>query len=268
VDFPASPCLPLSFAWLALDAGDNDPVRFLTYLIAALQTVVPGLGEPIKGLLQSPQAPPVEWVLTALVNELCSLPGDVVLVLDDYHLIESSAVHEGTAFLLDHLPPQMHLGIATRADPPLPLARWRSRGQMVEVRTDDLRFTPDEVAVFLNQVMGLNLSAEDIAALEARTEGWIVGLEMAALSMRGRSDASYFIQAFSGTHRFILDYLAEEVLSRQPEGVQTFLLRTSILERLCGPLCDEVVGIGDQGSGTRDQEVFLITDHRSPITDH
>jgi len=247
-------------AWLALDAGDNDPLRFLSYLIAALQTVVPGFGEPVKELLQSPQAPPVEWVLTALVNELCSMPGDVVLVLDDYHLIESSAVHEGTAFLLDHLPPQMHLGIATRADPPLPLARWRSRGQMVEVRTDDLRFTPDEVAVFLNQVMRLDLSAENIAALEARTEGWIVGLQMAALSMRGRSDASHFIQAFSGTHRFILDYLAEEVLSRQPEDVQTFLLRTSILERLCGPLCDEVMEI-------RDQESSLITAHRSPITD-
>jgi LuxR family maltose regulon positive regulatory protein len=246
-------------AWVSLDAGDNDQVRFLSYLIAALQTIVPDAGEAAKGLLHSLQSPPIESILTLLVNDLCSLPdkGDsqsrpCVLVFDDYHVIDAPAVHSAVAFLLDNLPPHMHLVIATRVDPPLPLARWRSRGQLVEIRADDLRFTPDETAAFLNQVMGLNLSAQDIATLETRTEGWIAGLQMAALAMKpfaaqglpaGR--VSHFIQAFSGSHHYILDYLAEEILNRQPENVQMFLLHTSILERLTGPLCDRVAGQTD-----------------------
>ena len=262
------------FAWLSLDAGDNVLVRFLSYVIAALQTIAPGAGVAAQEMLCPPQLPPAESILTALVNDLCSLASNAVLVLDDYHAIDASAVHNAIAFLLDHLPPQVHVVIATRADPHLPLARWRSRGQSVEIRADDLRFTADETAAFLNQVMELNLSAEDVVTLEACTEGWIAGLQMAALSMRGRQDSSRFIQSFSGSHRYVLDYLAEEVLNRQPENVQTFLLQTSILERLCGPLCDEVIGIRDQGSGTRKQRLgsreqgtSLITDHRSPITD-
>lgn len=231
-----------SAAWLSLDAADNDPVRFQRYLVAALQTVAPQIGKTAQELLRSPQPPPTDSILTVLVNEICSLPDHLILVLDDYHTIEAAAVHKATIFLLDNLPPCLHLVIATRADPPLPLARWRSRSQLVEIRTDDLRFTRAESATFLNQVMGLGLSAEDIAALESRTEGWIVGLQMAAISLQGRTDAEAFIRAFSGSHHYVLDYLVEEVLSRQPGDIQTFLLRTSILERLAGPLCDAVTG--------------------------
>lgn len=229
-------------AWLSLDAADNDPVRFQRYLVAALQTIAPQIGGTAQESLRSPQPPPVESILTLLVNEICSLPDHLILVLDDYHTIEAAAIHSAMAFLLDNLPPRLHLVIATRADPPLPLARWRSRSQLVEVRTDDLRFTPDESATFLNQVMGLSLSAEDIAALESRTEGWIVGLQMAAISMQGRTDAAAFIRTFSGSHHYVMDYLVEEILSRQPEDIRTFLLQTSILERLAGSLCDAVTG--------------------------
>jgi LuxR family maltose regulon positive regulatory protein len=235
---------PCSAAWLSLDAGDNDPVRFLSYLIAALQTIVPEVGKTARGLPRSPQPPPIESVLTLLVNELCTLREDVVLVLDDYHAIATPVIHDAIAFLLDHLRPRMHLVIATRTDPPLPLSRWRGRGQLAEIRADDLRFTPDEIAEFLNQTMGLGLSAEDLATLEARTEGWIVGLQMAALSMQRRQDVSQFIQTFSGSHRYVLDYLLEEVLDRQPEGVRAFLLHTAILEQLSGSLCDAVTGQG------------------------
>ena len=195
-------------------------------------------------MLQSPQPPPIESILTALLNEIATIPDNFILVLDDYHVIDSKPVDEALTFLLEHLPPQMHLVIATREDPPLPLARLRARGQLTELRAADLRFTPAEAAEFLNQVMGLNLSAEDIAALETRTEGWIAGLQLAALSMQGRSDTASFIQAFTGSHRFVLDYLVEEVLQRQPEHVRSFLLQTAILDRLCGPLCDAVTGAG------------------------
>jgi len=228
-------------AWLSLDEGDNDPTRFLAYLVAALQTIAPNIGEGVLGVLQSPQPPPTESILTALLNEIDTVPDDFVLVLDDYHVIDGSAVDEALSFVLEHLPPGMHLVIATREDPHLPLARLRGRGQLSEVRADDLRFTPDEAAEFLNQVMGLKLSAEDIAALETRTEGWIAGLQMAALSMQGLADTTSFIKSFTGTHHYVLDYLVEEVLKQQPESIQTFLLRTSILGRLCGPLCDAVV---------------------------
>ena len=229
-------------AWLSLDEGDNDPTRFLTYLVAALQTIAPNIGAGVLGVLQSPQPPPTESILTALLNEITTIPDNFILVLDDYHVIDSKPVDNALTFLLEHLPPQMHLVIATREDPHLPLARLRARGQLTELRAADLRFTPAEAAEFLNQVMGLNLSAEDIAALETRTEGWIAGLQLAALSMQGHQDAASFIQSFTGSHHFVLDYLVEEVLQQQSESIQTFLLRTSILDRLCGPLCDAVLG--------------------------
>ena len=174
-------------AWLSLDEGDNDPTRFLTYLVAALQTIAANIGEGVLGVLQSPQPPPIESILTALLNEITTIPDNFILVLDDYHVIDSKPVDNALTFLLEHLPPQMHLVITTREDPHLPLARLRARGQLTELRAADLRFTPAEAAEFLNQVMGLNLSAEDIAALETRTEGWIAGLQLAALSMQGRS---------------------------------------------------------------------------------
>ena len=229
-------------AWLSLDEGDNDPTRFLTYLVAALQTIAANIGAGVLAALQSPQPPPTESILTTLLNEITTIPDNFILVLDDYHVIDSKPVDEALTFLLEHLPPQMHLVIATREDPHLPLARLRARGQLTELRAADLRFTPAEAAEFLNQVMGLNLSAEDIAALETRTEGWIAGLQLAALSMQGHQDTASFIQSFTGSHHFVLDYLVEEVLQQQSESVQTFLLRTSILDRLCGPLCDAVLG--------------------------
>ena len=229
-------------AWLSLDEGDNDPARFLTYLVAALQTIAPTIGEGVLGVLQSPQPPPTEAILTALLNEITTIPDHFVLVLDDYHVIDAKPVDEALTFLLEHLPPQMHLVIATREDPQLPLARLRARGHLTELRAADLRFTPSEAAEFLNQVMGLSLSAEDIAALEDRTEGWIAGLQLAALSMQGHQDVPGFIRAFAGDHRYIVDYLVEEVLQRQPEPVRSFLLQTAILDRLNGPLCDAVTG--------------------------
>jgi LuxR family maltose regulon positive regulatory protein len=241
-------------AWLSLDKGDNDPIRFLAYLVAALQTIAAGIGEGVLGVLQSPQPPPIESILTALLNEITAVPDDFVLVLDDYHVIDakpvdastsvdvSTSVDQALTFLLEHLPPQMHLVIASREDPNIPLARLRAQGQLTEVRVTHLRFTPSEAAEFLNQVMGLDLSAEDIAALETRTEGWIAGLQLAALSMQGHQDVPGLIRAFAGDDRYIVDYLVEEVLQRQPEPVRNFLVQTAILDRLNGPLCDAVTG--------------------------
>jgi LuxR family maltose regulon positive regulatory protein len=229
-------------AWLSLDEGDNDPARFLAYLVVALQTIEPNVGQGMLSAFQAPQPPPMESLLTALVNEIAAAPDPLVLVLDDYHLITARPVHDAITFLLDHLPPQVHLVIASRADPPLPIARLRGRGQVTELRLANLRFTPGEAAAFLNQVMGLELSADDVAALTSRTEGWIAGLQMAAASMQGQEDMAGFIQAFRGSDRYILDYLVEEVLQHQPENIQTFLLQTAILNRLTGPLCDAVIG--------------------------
>ena len=192
-------------------------------------------------MLQSPQPPPTESILTSLLNEITTVSDNFILVLDDYHVIDAQPVDQVLTFLIEHLPPQMHLVIATREDPPLPLARLRVRDQLIELRALDLRFTPAEAAEFLNRVMGLSLSAEDIAALENRTEGWIAGLQLAAISMQGHQDTTSFIKSFTGSHHFVLDYLMEEVLQQQSETIQTFLLRTSILERLCGPLCDAVL---------------------------
>jgi LuxR family maltose regulon positive regulatory protein len=236
-------------AWLSLDEGDNDPARFLAYLVAALRTIAPSIGAGVSGALDAaqPPPPPTEAMLTALLNDITAVPDHFVLVLDDYHVIEAQAVDRALTFLLEHLPPQMRLVIATREDPHLPLARLRARGQLTELRATDLRFSLAEAAGFLNQVMGLGLAADDIAALETRTEGWIAGLQLAALALQktlaapGQPDASAFIQSFTGSHRFVLDYLVEEVLQQQPAGVQSFLLRTSLLDRLCGPLCDAVL---------------------------
>lgn len=228
-------------AWLSLDEGDNDLIRFLTYFIASLQTVAPSVGEAVLGLLQSPQPPPTDFMLTNLLNEIATLPDKFVLVLDDYHVLNAQPIDHALTFLLDHLPPQMHLVIATREDPHLPLTRLRVRGHLTELRVADLRFTATEAAEFLNQVMGLNLSVADVAELEARTEGWIAGLQLAAISMQGHEDTTRFIQSFTGSHHFVLDYLIEEVLQRQPKNVQAFLLSTSILDQLCGPLCDAIL---------------------------
>jgi LuxR family transcriptional regulator, maltose regulon positive regulatory protein len=228
-------------AWLSLDAGDTEPTRFLAYLVAALQTIAPTIGAGISGALQAPQPPPIEAILTALLNDITTVPNHFVLVLDDYHVIDGQMVDQALTFLIEHLPPQLHLVIATRENPPLPLARLRARSQLTELRAADLRFTSAEAAAFLNQVMRLSLSAEDIAALETRTEGWIAGLQLAAISMQGHQDATSFIQSFTGSHHFVLDYLLEEVLHQQPAHIQTFLLHTSILDRLCGSLCDALV---------------------------
>jgi LuxR family maltose regulon positive regulatory protein len=230
-----------SVAWLSLDARDNDPAAFWTYLVAALQAAEPALGAGARSLLQSLQSP-VEAVVESLINDLSRLPNDIVLVLDDYHVVEAPDVQQGMAFLLDHLPPQAHLVIATRADPSLPLARLRARGELVEVRVADLRFTADEAAAYLSEVRGLDLTVGDVAALTGRTEGWIAALQLAALSLQGREDAAGFIAGFAGDDRYIVDYLVEEVLQRQPDPVRNFLLHTSVLGRLSGALCDAVTG--------------------------
>ncbi len=237
-------------AWLSLDEDDNDPARFLTYLIAALQKVRPDIGQGVLPALQVPQPPPIEALLTALLNEIAEMDESFTLVLDDYHVITAQAIDQALTFWLEHAPPHMHLVIATREDPNLPLHRLRVRDQLTELRAADLRFTPDEAASFLTQVMGLRLSAEAITTLDARTEGWIAGLQLAALSMQGNPDTTRFIETFAGSHRFILDYLLEEVLHKQPEHVQHFLLHTSILDRLCGPLCDAVLNL-PAGQGQR-----------------
>ncbi|HEV2885745.1 MAG TPA: LuxR C-terminal-related transcriptional regulator [Jatrophihabitans sp.] len=234
-----------SVAWLSLDEGDSQPAGFWTYLITALQTAAPGVGAGALPLLQSAQAP-IEAVLATVLNELSAVPHepghDIDIVLDDYHLVDGPELQAGMVFLIEHLPAHVHLVLSTRADPALPLARLRARGELVEIRAADLRFTLDEVAAYLNEVTGLDLAAADIAALEARTEGWIAALQLAALSMQGRDDVAAFIAGFAGDDRYIVDYLGEEVLGRQPEHVRNFLIRTAVLDRLSGPLCDAVTG--------------------------
>jgi LuxR family transcriptional regulator, maltose regulon positive regulatory protein len=244
-------------AWLSLDEGDNDPTRFLTYVVAALQTIAANIGKGVLGVLQSPQSPPIESILTALLNEIATIRENFVLVLDDYHVIDSKPIDNALTFLIEHLPPQMQMVIATREDPDLPLARLRAGDQLTELRVTDLRFTPSEAAEFLNQLMALNLSADDIAALETRTEGWVAGLQLAAISMQRHKDTTSFIKSFTGSHHFVMDYLVEEVLQQQSESVQTFLLRTSILDRMCGPLCEAVV-LDPSDSG---QETLAYLEH-------
>ncbi|MEL6261685.1 MAG: hypothetical protein AAFR12_11520 [Cyanobacteria bacterium J06626_6] len=224
-------------AWLSLDEEHNDPTRFLVYLVSTLQTLtlskvegVPQLGEGVLSALKSPQPPPLDSILTTLINEITAVSESFILVLDDYHLIESEPVNRALDFLLQHLPlPSMHLVIATREDPPLPLARLRACGQLIELRAPDLRFTQVETTEFLNQAMNLNLSAEEIAALENCTEGWIAGLQLAAISLQGHQDTASFIKSFSGSHYFVLDYLVEEILEQQPENIQNFLLSTGVV---------------------------------------
>jgi LuxR family maltose regulon positive regulatory protein len=231
-------------AWLSLDPADNDPTLFLRYLIAALQTIAPQIGATALGLLRLPQLPPLDALMTALLNDIIQLAEQSLLVLDDYHVISTPAIHQALTFLLDQLPPRLHLVIATREDPPLPLARLRARGQLAELRATDLRFTSDEASSFLSGSSTARLGAEVIAALERRTEGWIAGLQLAALALRDRPDPGEFVEAFAGSNRYVVDYLLEEVVRQQPPHIQTFLLQTAILDRLCGPLCDAVLGVG------------------------
>lgn len=233
--------------WLSLDPGDNDPARFWRYLVAALRMAVPGVAEDTLALLGDSQTPRAEALLTAVVNDVAASEAEVVLLLDDYHVIDSPAVHEGMTFLLAHLPPRLHLVLASRVDPPLPLARLRARGELVEIRAADLRFTAEEASAYLNDIMGIGLAPQDVQALEGRTEGWIAALQLAALSMTGRDDVHEFIAGFTGDDRYVVDYLVEEVLQRLPADLQQFLHHTSILDRMTGALCDAVTG----GSGGR-----------------
>jgi LuxR family transcriptional regulator, maltose regulon positive regulatory protein len=258
-DWAADATLPVG--WLSLDPDDNDPMRFWRYVVAALDRVVGGLGEHLVPLLSPGSGTSTHGVVTALINRLQAQPDELALVLDDYHLIDEPAIHDSLGFLLSHLPPRLHLVIASRSDPPLPLARLRAGGQLAELRAADLRFTPQEAAAFLCEVWKLDLAPEAVAALEARTEGWAVGLQLAALSLQGRPDPDAFLDAFAGTHRYVLDYLSEEVLGRLPERMQAFLLQTSILEGLSGPLCDAVTGTSD-GQGMLEEleraNLFLV----------
>ena len=231
-------------AWLSLDAGDNDPARFWRHAVAALDRVCPGIAERVGPLLGPPPPPSFEGLVTALINELAAQPGagEVALVLDDYHLIDSQPVHASLAFLLEHRPPGLHPVLASRADPPLALARLRARGQLAELRAAELRFTASEAAAMLREAAGADLPDAAVAALADRTEGWAAGLQLAALSLRGQANVAGFVAAFTGSNRYVLDFLAEEVLERQSEQVRAFLLETSVLERLSGPLCDTVTG--------------------------
>jgi LuxR family maltose regulon positive regulatory protein len=241
------PHSPHCVTWLALDEEDNDPARFWSYFIAALQKLEPRLGERSATFLETlyPQ-PPLSWpVLKMLLNEIAAFPDRFAVVFDDYHVIDGDAIHQTMAFVLDHLPHNMHLVIATRADPPLPLARMRVRGDLTELRASDLRFTPAETATFLRDVMNLGLSEQEVAVLESRTEGWIAGLQLAALSLQGRDNPADFVQSFAGSDHHVVDYLAEEVLQQQTDHIQQFLMETSILRRLTGSLCDAVTGRSD-----------------------
>lgn len=235
----------LPFTWLTLDEGDNDPPRFWRYVLAALEMIDGQIGKSIQPALNSVQPPDIRQVVTRIVNDIVNTEIEFILVIEDYHIVEQAEMHDSVNFLLDHLPPRMHLVLTTRSDPPLNLALRRGRGQIAEIRALDLRFDPAEAAQFLNQTMHLGLAIEDIEALNLRTEGWITGLQMAALSLQDEIDRHAFITAFSGNDRYIADYLIEEVLLHQPIEFQRFLLQTSILDRLCAPLCDAVTGRQD-----------------------
>ena len=231
-------------AWLSLDEADNDPVRFWRHVTAALDHTRPGVADQLDPLLgPAPTSP--EGLVTTLINQLAAEPDQVLLLLDDYHLIDSRPVHRSLEFLLEHRPPGLRLVLASRADPPLPLARLRARGQLAELRAADLRFSPAEAGMVLRQAVGADLPEAAVAALADRTEGWVAGLQLAGLSLRAQPDVAGFVASFSGSHRYVLDYLTEEVLDRQPEHVRDFLLETSILERLSGALCDAVTGDDD-----------------------
>ncbi len=241
----AGPVEGIPTAWLTLDEDDNDLPRFLTYVVAALSGVREDMGSAALIMLRSHQPPPARAVLTSLLNDLAGVPDDLILVLDDYQEIDAPAVHDAVAFLIGNLPAQVHLVMTTRSDPPLPLSRLRARDQLVELRGPDLLFTIEEAETFLNRVMGLSLSTGDVAALQSSTEGWIVGLQLVAVSIQGRQDVAGLLSTVTGAHRYIVDYLIEEVLSRQTEEIRQFLLRTSILTELSGPLCEAVTGRTD-----------------------
>ena len=256
-------------AWISLDEGDNDPARFFSYLGAAIQTAKPEFGD--LSPFQISPGRPFESVMVSLVNLLANIPGPILIVLDDYHVIHNQSLHDSLAYLTENLPPDVHVYIATRADPPIPIARLRARGHLSELRMSDLRFTSEETAAFLNQVMDLSLSPEDIAGLECRTEGWAAGLQMAVLALHAQASAREretlpgFIHSFTGSNRYILDYFVEEVLQRQPKVILTFLQQTSILERLCGSLCNAITEIGDWQIENDD----LYPDLQAPISgDH
>ena len=258
------PRSPRCVTWVSLDKGDNDPMRFWSYVIASLQMLRSDLSKNTQALLDAPQPPTFETILTSLANEISAFPEAFAIVLDDYHLIEAQPIHDALAFLLEHLPRNMHVILTSRADPPLPLPRLRARREMTELRAHDLRFTLAESTAFLNEVMKVGLAEKDVAALEHRTEGWIAGLQLAALSLQGREDVPARVQAFTGDDRYILDYLIEEVFQRQPESVQNFLLQTSILNRLCGALCNATLNAESRGYGAEDSTIF---DHQSTIHD-
>ncbi len=232
-------------AWVSLDEGDNEPVRFWEYLIAAIKTLQSDFGERPLALLRSPQPTPIEPLLTILINELDNVQFQSAIVLDDYHFIRSMPVHSGINYLIEHMPQKTHLIIASRIDPPLPLVHYRGKGMMLEISSDDLRFTHDEAATLLKELKSPSLAISDIDTLNARTEGWAVGLKMAALSLRRQPDVRRFITSFTGSQRYIMDYLMEEVLKQQPHEIRDFLLKTSVLERLTAPLCDFVTGRHD-----------------------
>jgi LuxR family maltose regulon positive regulatory protein len=251
--------------WVSLDSGDNSPVDFWTGLATALRAIAPEKCNKLLKVLVSPEPPPDTWVLTTLLDAIGDREDDLVLVLDDYHLIDSRTVHDAVSFMVEHVPPHVHLVIAGRADPPMPLSRWRAKGMLTELRAGDLGFTREEAEAFFRTGTDIPLSGGDIAILGSRTEGWIVGLKLAALSLKGKTDVSSAISAFSGSNRYVLDYLAEEALDRQPPETRKFLLETSILKRLCGPLCDAVTGRGDGRSllaGLESANLFI-----SPLDD-
>jgi LuxR family maltose regulon positive regulatory protein len=248
-------------AWLSLDEDDREPLRFLAYLVAALQAVEPSLGERTARMLRSPQPPPAAAVAAELVNELAGGTTRLALVLDPYHVVDEGPLREVMTFLIDHVPPRLHLILTTREEPALPVARLRARGQLTELRADDLRFTHEEAVAFFRDAMGLDLGAEEVETLDRRTEGWVAGLQLAALSLRGRDDAASFVRSFAGAHRHVVDYLAEEVLRSLPAGMRDFLLDTSVLDRLCAPLCDAVTDRDDGAATLAELEranLFLI----------
>ena len=244
-----------SVAWLSINEMDNDPFNFLVYLIAATQTIVDNFGERVLPMLQSPQPPSLETLCIAIVNEFNSLKNNISLVLDDYHIIDAKPVDRIMRYLLSNMPSQLHLVICSREDPNLPLAGLRAQRQLSELRAEDLRFSQREATKFLEETMGLNISPDDVSALEARTEGWIAGIQLAAISMKGHKDTSQFISSFSGSHHFVMDYLVEEVLQQQPETIKQFLFSTSILDRMCGSLC-EAITLGEKGSGQKILEIL------------
>ena len=250
--------LDIRAAWLSLDPEDDEPRRFWAYMVAALQTIQPELGLAVLAMLQAPQLPPIENLLSELINQIITFSDKIILVLDDYHHLTSSSLHQGFNFLLDHLPPQMHLVIITREDPPLPLPLMRAKGQMVEMRIKDLRFTLEESNQFLNHRMRLNLQPEKVIVLEQRTEGWIAGLQMAALSLHELDDAAVFIDAFAGDNRYVADYLISEVLDRQPEHVREFLLKTAIVDRFTPSLCDVLIANDSLQSGSIIEQIEAL----------